>query len=124
MTTFGGPAYTEYALGLNFACTCQIPSSLPNTLSQTPSSPPTTPSQSSQTTRTFGSATNPFPNKKAARANAAMEAVQYLIEQGLVNEDGSVKAKKKGKGAGKAVRLMGKGLEVERDSTFAQRVNG
>lgn len=67
--------------------------------------------------------TNGFPSKKAARTNAAKEAVQYLIEAGDLNPDGSTKARKKVK-LGTAVRIKGKGLEVKQDTTYAQKVNG
>ena len=71
----------------------------------------------------FGSKTLAFSNKKAARNNAAKEAMQYLIAAGLTNPDGTVKARKKGK-AGTSVKIEGKGLEVKRDATYAQKVNG
>lgn len=96
-----GPVYKEYAIGVGFAYTCNHPS-YPGT---------------------FGSATVSFPTKKAARANAAKEAVKYLIDQGLTNPDGSHKSKKKVK-LGTAVKVEGKKLEVQRDTTYAQRVNG
>lgn len=97
----GGPVYTEYDLGGIFACTCIIPSC--------PDS--------------FGSASDSFPSKKAARANAAREAMMSLIDQGLTNPDGTLKARKKVK-LGTAVRVENKKLEVKRDATYAQRVNG
>lgn len=97
----GGPNYIDYAIGIKFACTCTIPNH------EAP----------------FGSKTLAFSSKKAARANAAKEAMQYLIAAGLTNPDGTVKAKKKGK-AGSAVKIEGKGLEVKRDATYAQRVSG
>lgn len=61
----GWPLYTEYAIGSCFACTCTIPAR----------------------SEPFGSATSPFPNKRAARASAAMEAMQFLTEQGLTDLD-------------------------------------
>ena len=96
-----GPVYTEYDLGGIFACQCTIPSY--------PGS--------------FGSATNSFPTKKAARANAAREAMNYLIDQGLTNPDGTLLSRKKVK-LGTAVRVENKKLEVKKDATYAQRVNG
>lgn len=96
-----GPLYMEYAIGGGFACTCTIPS-YPDA---------------------FGSASEVFPNKKAARANAARLAMNYLIDQGLVNPDGSAKARKKAR-LGTAVRVQGQQLEVKRDATYAQKVNG
>lgn len=100
-----GAVYTEYALGLQFAATCTIPSS-PGT--------------------TFGSDAVPFPSKKAARANAAKEAVQHLISIGELNPDGSVKARRKigGGGKGPTVTVEAKGVEVKKDATYAARVNG
>ncbi|KAL9007076.1 MAG: hypothetical protein Q9188_000199 [Gyalolechia gomerana] len=99
-----GPTYTEYRLDLNFACTCTMPSS--------PSQP-------------FGSPTDPFPNKKAARTNAAKEAVQHLISIGELNSDGSAKARKKGKvgAGGPTVRVEASGVEVKKNATYAARVN-
>ncbi|KAL8939565.1 MAG: hypothetical protein Q9216_003296, partial [Gyalolechia sp. 2 TL-2023] len=99
-----GPVYTEYGLDLNFACTCTIPSS--------PSQP-------------FGSSTAPFPNKKAARANAAKEAVQHLISTGELNSDGSAKARKKVKvgSGGPTVKVEASGVEVKKNASYAARVN-
>lgn len=57
------PIYNEQTLvDSSFACTCTIPAR--------PSSP-------------FGSLLTTFPNKKAARTNAAREAMQFLISQDL-----------------------------------------
>lgn len=57
------PIYNEQTLvNSSFACTCTIPAR--------PSSP-------------FGSLLTPFPNKKAARTNAAREAMQFLISKDL-----------------------------------------
>ena len=94
--------YEEYVLGLFFACECTIPSR-PNQL--------------------FGSKTEMFSTKKAARVNAAKQAVEYLISEGELNPDGSTKARKK-IAAGAAVRMEGKGLKVSRDLSYAQKVNG
>ncbi len=66
---------------------------------------------------------NPFPSKKGAQANAAREAVEYLIANGDLNPDGSTKSRKKVK-LGTAVRIQGKGLEVKKESSYAQKVNG
>lgn len=96
-----GANFIEYALGSSFACTCTIP--FHDTV--------------------FGSSTTPFATKKAARANAAKEAVQFLIAHGLTNPDGSVKTRKKGS-PGKSVTVEGKALEVKMDATYAQKVNG
>ncbi|MCJ1468621.1 hypothetical protein MMC07_007250 [Pseudocyphellaria aurata] len=96
----GGPVYTEYAIGVGFGCTCTIP--------LYPGS--------------FGSASECFPTKKAARANAAEEAMKYLIQTGLTNPDGSVKSKQKAK-LDTVVRVEDRKLEVKRDATYAQKVN-
>ena len=64
-----------------------------------------------------------FSTKKAARVNAAKQAVEYLISEGELNSDGSTKARKK-IAAGTAVRMEGKGLKVSRDLSYAQKVNG
>ncbi|KAL9001010.1 MAG: hypothetical protein Q9169_000494 [Polycauliona sp. 2 TL-2023] len=101
------PIYTEYALGLSFACTCSIPST------DGPSTP-----------LVLGSPTAPFSTKKAARNNAAKAAVQHLISLGELNQDGSCKAKKKVKvGAGPTVKVEAKGIEVKKDASYANRVN-
>ena len=97
-----GPIYHDYALGSAYACTCTMPSLVD---------------------RPFGSTTDAFPSKKAARTNAAKEAVEYLIDKGELNHDGSTKARKKIK-MGAAIRLKGRGLEVKKDTTYAQKVNG
>lgn len=96
-----GPVYTDYSLGSSYSSTCTIPSR--------PDQP-------------FGSSATPFSSKKAARANSARLAVEYLIDKGELNPDGSSKARKKIK-LGAAVRLKGKGLEVKRGSTYTQKVN-
>ena len=96
-----GPIFQEYAIGMSFGCTCLIPGH------PTP----------------FGSASTPFPSKKAARANAAREAMQFLITAGLLEPDGSPKTKKKPK-LGTAVRIEKTGLGVKKNATFAQKVNG
>lgn len=96
-----GANFIEYALGSCFACTCTIP----------------------RHDAEFGSKTTPFPTKKAARNDAARQAVQYLIAQGLTNPDGTVKMLKKGS-PGKVVNADGKALEVKMDATYAQKVNG
>lgn len=72
---FGGPVYTEYTVGSCFACTCTIPAR----------------------SEPFGSAFSSFPSKKAARASVAMEAMQFLIDQGLANSEGKdIRTAKKG----------------------------
>ena len=74
-----------------------------------------------------------FSSKKAARVNAAKQAVEHLISEGELNPDGSTKARKKtmvgapvGAAVGAAVRMEGKGLKlkVSRNSSYAQKVNG
>ena len=66
-----------------------------------------------------------FSSKKAARANAAKQAVEHLISEGELNSDGSTKARKKTM-VGAAVRMEGEGmkLKVSRSSSYAQKVNG
>lgn len=96
-----GPVYLEYSLGFSYSATCAIPSR--------PDQP-------------FGSADIPFPSKKAARANAVRLAVKYLIAEGQLNSDDSIKAREKIK-LDATVRIQEEGLEVKRDSTYAQKVN-
>lgn len=63
-STSGGPIYKEQTLlGSSFSCICTIPAR------------PSTP---------FGSLSTPFLSKKAARTNAAREAMQFLISQDLL----------------------------------------
>ena len=64
-----------------------------------------------------------FSTKKAARVNAAKQAVEYLISEGELNPDGSTKARKKIT-SGAAVWMEGNGLKVSRDLSYAQKVNG
>ena len=89
-------------MGLSFSATCTIPSC--------PDQP-------------FGSSTEPFPSKKAARTNAARLAIEYLIDKDELNADGSAKAPKKDVKLSMTVRIKGRGLEVKRESTYTQRVN-
>lgn len=97
-----GPIYTDYGVGQSFACTCVIPDN----------------------STEFGGKTTTFSSKKAARFNAAREAVQYLIEAGLVESDGSLKVAKKKVKLGTAVKVEKQGLGVKKNTTYAQRVNG
>lgn len=91
----GGPVFTEYSIGSSFACTCTIPAR----------------------SEPFGSVFGSFPNKKAARASAAMEAMEFLIEQGLANSEGKdVRVPKNSKEKLEAIR-------VSNVSTDAQKVN-
>lgn len=113
------PIYTEYALGLNYACECLV--------SKRPDAP-------------FGSRSTPFPNKKAARANAAREALLWLQENGyaklttgpdgtmVVSNNGNGK-KRKGKSGGMGIvaeieSVDDEGKDVGKERSFAARVNG
>jgi hypothetical protein len=96
-----GPVYTDFGVGSLFACACVVPGD----------------------STTYGGTANAFPTKKAARTNAAKEALQNLIAAGLVEQDGSLKVKKKVK-LGTAVKIEEKGLGVNKSTSYAQRVNG
>ena len=100
------PVYTVYALGRVFACTCVI---------------------ASHPAHTFGTKTEGFPSKKQARNNAAAKAVQFLISEGKLNADGSTLARKRVKMCDwvSSVQLHpeGKGLNISKESSFAQKVN-
>ena len=97
-----GPVYTEYILpGPTFACTCAIPG----------------------TATSFGSKEIAFQSKKAARINAAREAMQHLIAQGVRESDGSLKIKKKAK-LGTAIKIEANDLGASKNTTYSQRVNG
>ena len=112
-----GANFVEYGLGSSFACTCTIPG---------------------HDGVEFGSKTTGFTSKKAARNEAAKQAVQFLIAQGLTNPDGTVKkkvttpgkavnvagTKKKVTTPGKVVSVVGNALEVKMDATYAQKVLG
>lgn len=94
----GGPVYTEYSIGSCFACTCTIPAR----------------------SEPFGSEFGSFPNKKAARASAAMEAMNFLIEQGLATSEGKdVRVGKKSKEKLEAIQDS----NVSSSCSFAQKVN-
>ena len=95
------PVYSDFAIGLLFACECTIPGH----------------------DQPFGSKENGFSTKKAARTNAAREAVEYLISAGLLNEDGSIKSRKKAK-PGSTVKFESNALRVEKSATYSQRVSG
>lgn len=99
LATTGGPVFLEYTRGNAFACTCQIPAH-PNL---------------------FGSESNPvFPSKKAARSNAAKEALQFLIAQGLASSDASSRKGRSKRAKMDAAAAMAEGAEA----TFAKKVNG
>ena len=97
-----GLVYNDYAVGSAYACECIIPSR--------PDQP-------------FGSKTETFPSKKAARSNCAREAVEHLISEGQLNPDGSTKARKKTK-LGAAVRIQDSGIEVKKGTSYVQKVQG
>ena len=97
-----GPIYTEFALGSLYACECLI--------DKRADSP-------------FGSKDMGFPSKKAAKTNAAMEAVNWLVEQGELNPDGTAKKRKKLK-LGTAVKAQAPSTGGEgKGISFGQRVN-
>ena len=95
------PMFYDYAIGNLFACECVVPGR----------------------EQPYGRRENGFPNKKAARASAAKEAVENLISEGLLNQDGTIKAKKKIK-VGTAVRVEGKALNVQKSASYSQKVTG
>lgn len=98
-STTGGPIFLEYTVGTAFACTCKIPSH-PNP---------------------FGSESKPlFTTKKAARSNAAKEAMQFLIAHGLARSDGNCKKKESKRAKLDAAVAMAEDTEA----TFARKVNG
>lgn len=91
----GGPVYAEYSIGSCFACTCTIPAR----------------------SEPFGSVLGSFPNKKAARASAAMEAMEFLIEKGQANSEGKdVRNAKKSKEKLEAIR-------ASNVLSYAQKIN-
>ncbi|KAI9682178.1 MAG: hypothetical protein M1817_000232 [Caeruleum heppii] len=111
-STSAGPIYTEFALGSLAACVCLITCPSPD--------------GAQDTTQIFGGRSVPFPNKKAAKRNAAKEAYTWLVEQGVVDGDGEGLTKKeKGKAKGplsdeaKLAELM----DTSSGATYAQRVN-
>ncbi|KAL2059691.1 hypothetical protein ABVK25_000984 [Lepraria finkii] len=95
-----GPVFNDYAVGLVYACECIIPSR--------PDQP-------------FGSKTETFPSKKAARSNCAREAVEHLISEEQLNPDGSTKARKRAK-PGTAGHIQDSGLEVKKGTSYTQKV--
>lgn len=89
----------EYSNGSAFACICKIPGH---------------PNQ-------FGSDSSPlFPNKKAARSNAAKEVMQFLFTHGLASPDGNCKKLKSKKAKLDAAAAMAEDTEA----TFTKKVNG
>ncbi|KAL9101279.1 MAG: hypothetical protein Q9163_003451 [Psora crenata] len=93
------PTYNYFSLGLLFSATCVIPS-YPD--------------------RVFGSQDTPFPSKKAAQSNAAKEAVELLIAEGKVNQDGTIIPVKKKKLNN---NLDGHCFEVEEGCSYGQKVD-
>lgn len=112
-----GANFVEYGLGSAFACTCTIPG---------------------HNGVEFGSKTTGYTSKKAARNEAAKQAVQFLIAKGLTNPDGTVKkkvttpgkavnvegTKQKVTTPGQVVSVVGNALEVKMDASYAQKVLG
>lgn len=111
-----GPIFTEYKVGSLFACTCLI------SFHSTP----------------FGSESPVYTTKKAARENAAREAMSFLISFGYATPDGkpgpSMKPEKSpALAAGKRKRMKVKNgasadaiamVVNDTDAPFAQKVNG
>lgn len=111
-----GPIFTEYTVGSLFACTCLI------SLHSTP----------------FGSESVVYTSKKAARANAAREAMKFLISSGYATPDGkpgpNIKPEKspapavgKGKKSGLKNGASADAITTvlnNTDAPFAQKVNG
>jgi hypothetical protein len=73
----------------------------------------------------FGGRLVMFPNKKAAKVNAAREAVEWLIANNYMGHDGPP-AKKKRKNGSSVTAVIGSDatVEIKRDASFAQKVNG
>ncbi|KAI9719285.1 MAG: hypothetical protein M1812_003615 [Candelaria pacifica] len=98
------PSFTDYAVGLQFACE--------TTIDKRPDEP-------------FGGRDNAFPSKKAAKANAAREAVLWLQGNGHMSEAGPMKKKQK---IGGAILADGPGAisRITKKETMsnAQKVNG
>ncbi|KAH0543007.1 hypothetical protein FGG08_002615 [Glutinoglossum americanum] len=93
----------NFAMGTQFACELKI--------DQRPSAP-------------FGGRHVTFLNKKAAKANAAHEALEWLIENGYMGREGPPsKRKRKGGSSGTAAIGPGATVEIKRDARFAQKVN-
>jgi len=100
-----GPIYTDFAIGTHplYACECTIDK-------QAPADAP------------FGGRTLPFPNKKAAKANAAREAVLWLKGNGYMSAEGN--KKRKGKVGGMAIVAEVVGAGSGKEVSWAARVNG
>ncbi|MCJ1378906.1 hypothetical protein MMC17_002005 [Xylographa soralifera] len=92
------PTFTDFASGNAFACECRVV--------QREGAP-------------FGGADVLFASKKAAKAHAAREAVQFLIRSGELEADGSVRKKRKKVGGG-AVRAEEEGRQGEK--SWGERV--
>ncbi|MCJ1476360.1 hypothetical protein MMC13_005026 [Lambiella insularis] len=104
--TLPGPTFTDYALGTGFACECVI----------------------SQRAVPFGGTDALFGSKKAAKMHAAREAVEFLIQEGHLEQDGNVKRRKKAK-LGLGVKGVERGEDAgvaagaEGEKSWGQRVN-
>ena len=99
------PIYHYFSLGSTFSATCTIPT-YPDS--------------------TFGSQDVPFPTKKAAQANAAKQAVELLIAESKLNQDGSPLRKRRNNAniLGTNEPLASQGLVIKASSTtYAQKVN-
>ncbi|KAI9705998.1 MAG: hypothetical protein M1836_005404 [Candelina mexicana] len=98
------PSFTDYAVGQHFACEA--------TITKRPDEP-------------FGSRENAFPTKKAAKANAAKEAVLWLRQDGHLSADGPSKKKRKIAGAILAESPAAVGRIANKETiSNAQKVNG
>ncbi|KAI9771174.1 MAG: hypothetical protein M1840_002525 [Geoglossum simile] len=93
------PTYTEFAVGNLFACEVVI--------DQCSSSP-------------FGGRYSTFSNKKAAKTNAAREAVQWLTENNSMGPQGPARKKRK---SGAVMPESGTTVEINRVTNFTQKVN-
>ena len=60
-----------------------------------------------------------FPSKKAARSNAAKEAMQFLINQGLASPDGGCKVVLK-----KMKRDAAAAMAEDTETPSAKKING
>jgi hypothetical protein len=75
----------------------------------------------------FGSRYSTFPTKKAAKANAAREAVQWLMANNFMGPQGPLAKKKRKSGSsglGAVMPESGTTVEIKRVASFTQKVTG
>ncbi|KAH0563074.1 hypothetical protein GP486_002355 [Trichoglossum hirsutum] len=107
--TWPRPVYTDFAVGNQFACELVIDKHY----------------------APFGGCLVKFPSKKAAKANAARKAVEWLIANNYMGPEGPpTRKRRKGSGGGGTAAVTttmgptGVVVEIKRNTSYLQKVNG